>query len=287
MNAQQMKVRMGSRWAMVMAASVMGVLFQTGAVLGADSARERINFDDDWRFTKGDPEGMTANLTLLQIRGGGRGAAAVAGAQEVNEELWKYILPTANDFVKDPAKRVARPEGNPVEGVAYAEAGFNDGSWRQLDLPHDFGIEGPFVPPGSPNSNLANGGTGRLPFYGIAWYRKHLSVAAGDQGKQMYLDMDGAMAYAMVFVNGQLAGGWPYGYASWRLDMTPYLKPRRDNVLAIRLDNPAELLALVSRRRDLPQCVAGEDGAGACGAMGDVCHHAAGIGGVGDRWTWG
>ena len=112
---------------------------------------------------------------------------------------------------------------------------FDDSSWRQLDLPHDFGIEGPFIPPGQAGSD---GATGRLPFFGVAWYRKHLSIPAADAGKQVYLDLDGAMSYATVWCNGQIVGGWPYGYSSWRVDLTPMIKPGADNVLAIRLDNP-------------------------------------------------
>ena len=46
------------------------------------------------------------------------------------------------------------------------------------------------------------------------------------------------MSYAMVWLNGNLVGGWPYGYNSFRLDLTPYIKPGGDNQLAIRLDNP-------------------------------------------------
>ncbi len=46
------------------------------------------------------------------------------------------------------------------------------------------------------------------------------------------------MSYAMVWLNGHLVGGWPYGYASWRVDLTPYVKPGGENQLAIRLDNP-------------------------------------------------
>ncbi|MGC8803607.1 MAG: beta-galactosidase GalB, partial [Bacteroidales bacterium] len=41
-----------------------------------------------------------------------------------------------------------------------------------------------------------------------------------------------------VWVNGHLAGGWPYGYASWQLDITPYVKFGTNNQLAIRIDNP-------------------------------------------------
>jgi beta-galactosidase len=115
--------------------------------------------------------------------------------------------------------------------VAYVASEFDDSGWRKLDLPHDFGIEGPFEANG-------NGSTGKLPFYGVAWYRKHLDIPAEDAGKQIHLDVDGAMSYATVWCNGQIVGGWPYGYTSWRVDLTPYVKAGGKNVLAIRLDNP-------------------------------------------------
>jgi len=79
---------------------------------------------------------------------------------------------------------------------------------------------------------------GRLPSWGVAWYRKALDIAAADAGKSIFLDMNGAMSYAAVWLNGQIVGGWPYGYASWRLDLTPYIAPGGRNQLAIRLDNP-------------------------------------------------
>ncbi len=48
------------------------------------------------------------------------------------------------------------------------------------------------------------------------------------------------MAYSAVWLNGHVVGGWPYGYNSWRLDLTPYVSPGGVNQLAIRLDNPPE-----------------------------------------------
>ena len=79
---------------------------------------------------------------------------------------------------------------------------------------------------------------GRLPSWGVAWYRKKLNIPAADAGRSIFLDVDGAMSYATVWVNGRIAGGWPYGYASWRVDLTPYIVPGEVNQLAIRLDNP-------------------------------------------------
>lgn len=103
-----------------------------------------------------------------------------------------------------------------------------------MDLPHDWAIEGPFLVRG------AHGGMGRLPSWGIGWYRRKLDIPATDKGRSIFLDVDGAMSYATVWLNGQIVGGWPFGYASWRIDLTPYLVPGGVNQLAIRLDNPPD-----------------------------------------------
>lgn len=110
---------------------------------------------------------------------------------------------------------------------------FDDSQWRKLDLPHDWGIEGPF------RAELENE-TGKLPWPGIGWYRKTLTLQESDKGKTIYLDFDGAMSQAKVFVNGKFAGEWPYGYSSFRVDLTPNLKFGQENVIAVRLDNPVK-----------------------------------------------
>ncbi len=238
-----------TRWSghagIALAAGMAALLLQAGISRGVAQAppRTRISIDDDWRFTKGDPPENTVSL-IYDIRPEGRGRGARSGEAQQGQQvtipapapaqpvLKTWILPTGNDFVKDPAKRAARPSGNPGEGVAYVTPGFDDSSWRRIDLPHDWGIEGPF-------SSSGGGGTGRLPFYGIGWYRKKLDIPAEDAGKSIFLDVDGAMSYATVWLNGRLVGGWPYGYASWRLNLTPYVKPGGINQIAIRLDNPA------------------------------------------------
>ncbi len=112
-----------------------------------------------------------------------------------------------------------------------ATPGFDDAQWRSLDLPHDWAIEGPF------RMDLPNN-TGKLPWAGIGWYRKNLDVPADAQGNRFYLDFDGAMTCPQIFVNGKLAGEWKYGYASFRVDITPFLKFGEKNTIAVRLDNP-------------------------------------------------
>jgi beta-galactosidase len=105
----------------------------------------------------------------------------------------------------------------------------NDNAWRSLDLPHDWAIEGPF------NDTLENN-TGLLPWKGIGWYRKHFTISDNDKGKRIYVDFDGAMANAKVWLNGKYVGEWPYGYTSFRLDLTPYIIIGKENIIAVRLD---------------------------------------------------
>ncbi|SFV11717.1 beta-galactosidase GalB [Pseudoduganella namucuonensis] len=121
-------------------------------------------------------------------------------------------------------------KGDPSGG---ADAALDDAKWRKLDLPHDFGIEGPF-------KQEYQGETGKLPWWGVAWYRKKFTLPAGDAGRRIHLDIDGAMSHATVWVNGKRVGGWPYGYTSFRVDLTEHLKPGAENTLAVRLDNPPD-----------------------------------------------
>ena len=122
-----------------------------------------------------------------------------------------------------------QPDGTSIEEPSGLEkADLDDSSWKEIDLPHDFAIEGPF------RIDL-EGATGKLPYQGIGWYRKHF-VPEFQSGERTYIDFDGAMANAEVWLNGQYVGTWPYGYNSFRMDLTPYIQSGKENVLAVRLD---------------------------------------------------
>ncbi len=114
--------------------------------------------------------------------------------------------------------------------IAGAEAtGFDDRSWQVVRLPHDWAISGPYEPEGDSH-------TGKLPWRGEGWYRKSFLMPATAAGKRVYLDFDGAMAMPTVFVNGRAAGGWDYGYMSFRVDATDYVTPGQTNIVAVHLD---------------------------------------------------
>ena len=108
---------------------------------------------------------------------------------------------------------------------------YNDSRWRGLNVPHDWAIEGDF----SASAPSGNSG-GALPG-GVGWYRKTFTVDAADKGKQFYIDFDGVYMNAKVWINGTLLGQRPYGYSSFRYDLTPYLIYGGKNVVAVRVDN--------------------------------------------------
>ena len=118
------------------------------------------------------------------------------------------------------------------DDVKGAEAlKFKDKDWRQLNVPHDWSIEGTFD-----RDELSGRGGGYLPT-GIGWYRRYLEIPKSYTGKRIYVQFDGIMAYSEVYVNGTKVGYRPYGYSSFQYDITDYLNPGKKNVIAVRVDN--------------------------------------------------
>ena len=140
------------------------------------------------------------------------GLAAQARERQSFDKNWRFLL---------------------ADSVQMSEEQYNDTWWRQLDVPHDWAIEGDFYA-GHPSG----AGGGALPG-GIGWYRKHFTL--GDCETQMsqsrfFLEFDGVYMNSTVYVNGQKLGFRPYGYSSFEYDITPYVR-EGENVVAVRVDN--------------------------------------------------
>jgi beta-galactosidase len=108
----------------------------------------------------------------------------------------------------------------------------NDSQWRQLDLPHDWSIEGEF----SEKAPAGTGG-GALPG-GIGWYRKNFHIPLTAKGKQIFIEFDGVYRNSEVWINGHYLGKRPYGYISFQYDLTPHLiYGSNKNLIAVKADN--------------------------------------------------
>jgi beta-galactosidase len=107
---------------------------------------------------------------------------------------------------------------------------FDDSGWRKINLPHDWSIEGPF-------STEYASGTGFVPG-GIGWYRKHFKLDSAYKDKIITIEFDGVYNNSSVWINGIFVGQRPYGYSSFKYELTPYLKfGTDDNIIAVRVDH--------------------------------------------------
>ncbi|KAM6512076.1 hypothetical protein FALCPG4_017063 [Fusarium falciforme] len=183
---------------MVYPGSLLGLLF---IVLITDTQatsvpRQRINLNKGWRFWRSvpNPDGVVYDHLPNQI--------------ENATVLKPWILPSGNEFITDKSRHHKRPDGDPEIDIPFVQSTYQDDDWESVNLPHDWAISGPFY---EGENAVISGGMGRLPVHGVGWYRRKLDISRSLRGKRIHLDIDGAMSYAMVWLNGHLVGGWPYG----------------------------------------------------------------------------
>lgn len=110
-----------------------------------------------------------------------------------------------------------------------AEGGFDDSGWRELNLPHDWSVEGPYSP------DLASA-TGYLPG-GVGWYRKVFELPKNEADQRIYVYFEGVYRNGEVFINGESLGMRPNGYVSFMHDLTPHLRHGESNTIAVRVDH--------------------------------------------------
>src|SRR5574344_29643 len=133
----------------------------------------------------------------------------------------------------------------------FSSPDYNDVKWQSVTIPHDWAIYGPFsinndkqevaiTQDGQKDAMEHAGRTGGLPFVGTGWYRLTFDVPNYTSGDKVELLFDGAMSHAKVYVNGSEAGYWPYGYNSFVIDATAFIKGSKGNKLAVRLENEPE-----------------------------------------------
>jgi len=163
------------------------------------TAQQHINFDEDWKFSFGHAEDPSKDFN--------------------------YSLTTL--FSKS---------GSAVNTAIDPK--FNDKDWRELNLPHDWAVELPFVYKN--NFDIQSHGYkpvgGQFPETSIGWYRKHFTIAKADSGSRFQLQFDGIFRDASVWVNGFYLGTNESGYVGVAYDITDYVNYSKENVLVVRVD---------------------------------------------------
>src|SRR5215831_507435 len=120
-------------------------------------------------------------------------------------------------------------------GMGPASVVFSDASWRRVDLPHDWAVELPFDKRADGSHGFKALGSA-FPQNSVAWYRRTITLPAGDAGRRLWLEFDGVYRDATVFVNGWFVGHHESGYSSFRYDITDVAEPGGRNVIAVRVD---------------------------------------------------
>jgi beta-galactosidase len=143
-----------------------------------------------------------------------------------------HAMPTATPLRIAGARRISLDAGwrfHKGEAAGAEQQAFDDAAWKEVRLPHDWAIDGPFDKTQNPH-------TGALPISGTGWYRKTFTLPASEKARVFTVVFDGAMSNASVWVNGHSLGTRPYGYSSFAFDLTPFLRfGSAPNVLAVRL----------------------------------------------------
>ncbi len=118
----------------------------------------------------------------------------------------------------------------------FSTAKFDDSKWRSLNLPHDWGVELPFVYDEEQNSHGYKPLGRRYPETSIGWYRRTFDTPKEDLGRRIVVEFDGAFRSAIVFLNGYFIGRNDNGYAPFHFDVTDFLNYGEKNFLVVRMD---------------------------------------------------
>ena len=137
-------------------------------------------------------------------------AVAAFGARIAFDENWKFVQRDV-------------PGGEKVE--------HDDASWRLLDVPHDWSIEGEY------SKDHPMGDTGGYLPAGIGWYRKSIEVPAEWKGKHVEIAFDGVFMNSTVWANGKKLGNRPYGWSSFAYDISEVVAESEMITFAVRVDN--------------------------------------------------
>ena len=179
------------------------------------SPRERRSLDFDWRFKLGHAQDPARDFGY----GANQRTYAKAGATAAN---WQVSQ------LSDPK--------------------FDASAWTPVTLPHDWGVELPFVdnpasvPSGKPDDEDLRAAHGykplgrEFPETSVGWYRKTFALPATDAGKRLSIEFDGAFRDALVIVNGYVLSHEDSGYSPFRVDVTDIANLGGDNSLVVRVD---------------------------------------------------
>src|SRR5215472_5769657 len=170
------------------------------------------------------------------------GASAEASSAEAPREQllfdfgWKFFLGNSADPSKDLGFGVGQGDFAKSGELWFATSKFDDSKWRDLDLPHDWAVELPFVRDDAQQSHGYKPLGRRYPESSIGWYRRTFDIPKEDEGRRISVLFDGAFRSALLFLNGYFIGRNDNGYAPFCFDLSDFLNYGGKNYLVVRMD---------------------------------------------------
>ena len=179
------------------------ILFFFSYSISAQSSRQKISFNDGWKFSLGD-----ASSYEKDFRNG--------------TEYFNYLT-----------------KANSIHNEGPYSQKFSDSLWQDVKIPHDWVTQLPFDKNASHSHGYRAIGY-KYPQNSVGWYRKTLKIGKEDEGKNLSLEFDGIFRNATLWVNGFYMGTEPSGYASQVYDITDYINYGGDNLVTVRADASLE-----------------------------------------------
>ena len=175
-------------------------------------------------------------------------AIASMNAQNVRETIrlddgWKFAFGNAADPKKDFGCGTEYfnylTKANSIHNEGPYVANFNDSTWQEVKVPHDWVTFLPYADAASHSHGNKTVGY-KYPETSVGWYRKTINIPACDLGKHIALQFDGIFRNARVWFNGFYMGTEPSGYATQVYDVTEYVNYGGDNLICVRADATLE-----------------------------------------------
>ena len=191
--------------------------------------------------------GLAVSTTSLLGRSAwARAAAALAGAEgsgvlAPREQLlfdfdWRFQFGNGNDPAKDLGFGYTQEDFAKTGDFHFARTGYDDSTWRKLNLPHDWAVELPFVWDEALKSHGYKPLGRRYPETSVGWYRREFEIPASDAGRRVAVEFDGAFRDVLIFVNGCFIGRNDNGYVPFRFDITDFVALGAKNCIVARVD---------------------------------------------------
>ena len=197
--------------------------------------------------------GLALSASSLVARSAwGRMAALMAGYPEVasaealaavapREHLlfdfgWKFKFGNGTDPAHDLGYGYGQSDFAKTGEFEFAKTGFDDSGWRNLNLPHDWAVELPFIRDTELQTHGFKPLGRRYPETSVGWYRRVFEIPASDRGRRITVDFDGIFRDVLLFVNGCFIGRNDNGYAPFSFDITDFLAVGAKNCIVARVD---------------------------------------------------